>query len=73
MAKQDMKSETKSLRGFENCRVIEVGIGNFAQCARWGFVDCPHALPFRDSFLCMHPHVDDIIENSRKALLAAKH
>ncbi len=72
MIKQNKKSATKPLRGFENCRVVEVGIGNFAECAQWGFIDCPHALPFGKSSLCMHPHIDDIIENTKKALAATK-
>ncbi len=72
MTKQNVKAKTKTLRGFENCRAIEVGIGSFAECAQWGPVDCPHALPFGYCFLCMHPHVDDIIENTKKALQAAK-
>ncbi len=72
MTKQAKKLETKPLRGFENCRVVEVGIGDFAECAQWGFIDCPHALLFGNRSLCMHPNVDDIIENTKKVLTATK-
>ncbi len=67
MTKPKMKAKTKPLSGFENCRVVEVGIGNFAECAQWGPVNCPHALAFGYCFLCMHPRVDEIIEHSKKA------
>jgi hypothetical protein len=72
MAKPTTKAKTKSMRGIENCRVIEVGIGDFAECAQWGPINCRHALPFGYCFLCMHPRVDDIIENTKKALQAEK-
>ena len=72
MAESNAKTKKKSQRGIENCRAIEVGIGDFAECAQWGPVDCPHALPFGYCFLCMHPQVDEIIANSKKALLAAR-
>lgn len=65
MAKQNVKA--KSLRGIENCRVVEIGIGDFAECTEWKAVNCSHALPFGYCFLCMHPRVDEIIENTKKA------
>ncbi len=72
MTKQNAKAKTKTLRGFENCRAVAIGIGNFAECAQWGPVDCPHAVPFGYCFLCLHPQVDEIIENTKKALQSAK-
>ena len=66
MAKQSVKAKTKSLGGIENCRVVEIGVGNFAECAQWGPVDCSHALPFGYCFLCLHPRLDEIIENTKK-------
>jgi hypothetical protein len=72
MAKQSAKTKTKSMQDIENCRVVETGIGNFAECANWGPVECPHALPFGYCFLCMHPRIDDIVENTKKALVAEK-
>jgi hypothetical protein len=72
MTKQNVKAKTKSLRGIQNCRVVEVGIGNFVECAKWGPVNCSHAMPFGYCFLCLHPRVEEILENTKKALLAEK-
>lgn len=69
MVKQAKQPKTKSMSGIEDCRVVEVGLGNFAECAQWGPVNCDHALPFGYCFLCMHPRVNEIIENSKKASL----
>jgi hypothetical protein len=72
MAKQTKQAKTKSMGEIENCRVVEVGLGNFAECTQWEAVNCEHALPFGYCFLCMHPRVADIIENTKKALQAEK-
>jgi hypothetical protein len=69
MDKQTVKATPKSLRGIENCRVVEVGAGDFAECTKSGPVECSHALPFGYCFLCMHPRVDEIIEHSKNARL----
>ena len=66
MAKQTVNAKMKSPRGIENCRAVEIGVGNFAECAQWGPVNCAHALPFGYCFLCMHPRVNEIIENTKK-------
>ncbi len=68
MTKQNTKIKTKSLRGIEHCRVVEIGIGNFAECLQAGPATCSHALPFGYCFLCMHPRLDEIIENTKKTL-----
>jgi hypothetical protein len=68
MTKQTTKGKTKSLRGIENCRVVDIGIGNFAECLKAGPATCSHALPFGYCFLCMHPHVDEIIENTKNQM-----
>ena len=65
-ARRGAAVRTRSLRGIENCRVVEIGVGGVAECTKWGPVDCSHALPFGYCFLCLHPHVDEIIENSKK-------
>jgi hypothetical protein len=65
-ARRSAAVRTKSLRGIENCRVVDIGIGNFAECLKAGPATCSHALPFGYCFLCMHPRVDEIIENTKK-------
>jgi hypothetical protein len=71
MTKQDTKAQTKS-RSIPNCRVVEIGLGDFAECTEWRAVHCSHSLPFGYCFLCMHPRVENMIENTKKALQAAK-
>ena len=72
MAKPGVKTRSKSMRGIENCRVVEIGIANFAECVQQGPATCSHALPFGYCFLCMHPRLDEIIENTKKAQQAIK-
>ena len=72
MVKPTSKSKSKSMRGLQNCRVVEIGIGNFAECVQQGPATCSHALPFGYCFLCMHPRVDEIIQNTKKAQQAVK-
>ena len=64
MTKQSVK--TKSMRGIENCRAVEIGVEKFAECLQPGPSTCSHALPFGYCFLCGHPRLDEIIENTRK-------
>ena len=66
MTKENVKTKAKSMRGIENCRVVDIGIGSFAECLKAGPASCSHALPFGYCFLCMHPRVDEIIENTKK-------
>ena len=69
MTKQSVKAKSKSLHGIENCHVIDIGVENFAECLQQGPSTCSHALPFGYCFLCRHPRLDEIIENSKKAQL----
>ena len=72
MTEHKQTKTTKPLGRLENCRVAEIGIANFAECTQWKAVNCSHALAFGYCFLCMHPRVDEIIENTKKSLQAAK-
>ncbi len=67
MTKQSMKARTKSLRGIKNCRVVEIGVEKFAECLQQGPCTCAYALPFGYCFLCQHPRLDEIIENTKKS------
>jgi hypothetical protein len=64
--------KTKNADSVDNCQVIEIGIGDFAECAQWKAVTCEHAMPFGYTYLCMHPRVKDVIENTKKGLSAQK-
>lgn len=74
MAKQSERTKDKTIfmGELENCRVIEIGIANFAECVQQGTVSCSHALSLGYRFLCMHPRVNDIIENTKRAQQAVK-
>ncbi len=69
MAQQTVK--TKSLRGFENCRVNEIGVNGFAECLKPGPATCAHAVPFGYCFLCKNPRLELIIENTKAHASAA--
>ena len=56
-----------SMRGTEKCRVLDLGIGNFAECLKPGPSTCSYAVPFGYCFLCKHPQVNRMIENTKKA------
>ena len=72
MARKGVKARVESVRGLENCRVVEIGVANFAECVQQGPAPCSHALPFGYCFLCTHPRLDYIIENTKKAQQAVK-
>jgi hypothetical protein len=72
MPQKQKETNTRPLGKLANCRVIETGIGDIAECTQWDAVSCTHALPFGYCFICMHPRVGEIIENTKQALLAEK-
>ncbi len=43
-----------------------------AECVQQGPTPCSHALPFGYCFLCNHPRLDEIIENTKRAHQAVK-
>ena len=52
-------------RNIANCRVVEIG-NNIAECLKTGPNSCSYALPFGYCFLCEHPRLTEIIENTKK-------
>lgn len=66
MAKQMMSSKAKP-RVNANCRCLEIGVDKFAECQKQGPASCSYALPFGYCFLCTHPNLDEILENTKKA------
>ena len=72
MPKQTANKKSKALGRLENCRVVEIGIAGFAECVQQGPAPCSHALPFGYCFLCNHPRLGDIIENTKRAQQAMK-
>ncbi len=72
MTKTSIKSKSASLSRMEKCRVVEIGIGGFAECVQPGPATCSHALPFGYCFLCTHPRLNEIIENTKRAQQALR-
>ncbi len=48
------------------CRANSIGIAGFAECLCTGPNACAHALPFGYAFLCRHPRIAEIVENTKK-------
>lgn len=72
MAKQSTRTKASPVGDIPACRVVEIGLGDFAECTEWKAVRCAHALPFGYCFLCMHPRVGEMIKNTKQELQAAK-
>ena len=70
MTKQT-KSTTKS-NSIPKCEVHEVGVDHFAECPERGPQPCSHAMPFGYCFLCTHPNVNEMVENTRKSELTGR-
>jgi hypothetical protein len=67
MPKENITTNPKPLGKLKNCRVVEIGVAGFAECVQQGPAPCSHALPFGYCFLCTHPRLEDIIENTKQA------
>jgi hypothetical protein len=67
MAKQTATTKEKFLREIENCRVVDIGIEKFGECLKQGPATCSYAMPFGYCFLCGHPRVSEIIDNTKKS------
>ena len=52
------------------CRVQDIGLQGFAECMDAGPKACPYALPFGYAFLCQHPRLAAMIQNTQKEKLA---
>ena len=70
MTKQNAKSATKP-SSTPKCQVQAVGVENFGVCPQQGPQPCSYAMPFGYCFLCTHPRVDEMIENTRQAAMMA--
>ena len=55
----------------EDCRAHEVGVSGFAECQCAGPNACAFALPFGYAFLCQHPRLNEILEETTKERVGA--
>lgn len=70
MMKTKTVRKAKPRTNIKNCRVADIGISNMAECLKSGPCSCSYAVPFGYCFLCKHPRLNEIMENTRKAQLA---
>jgi hypothetical protein len=49
-----------------DCRAVEIDKNNIAECMLVGPNTCSFALPFGYCFLCQHPRLNEILENTNK-------
>ncbi len=72
MTKQNVKSDQNPAQHRElpgSWRSVWIILPNVLQ---QGPQPCSHALPFGYCFLCTHPRVDEMIENTKKTEMAAR-
>jgi hypothetical protein len=71
MTKTKINHKVKTRSSIENCRVLDIGIDKMGECLKPGPCSCSYAVPFGYCFLCNHPRLSEIIENTRRAQPAA--
>jgi hypothetical protein len=59
-------------QNIRECRAAATGAQGFGECLCEGPNSCEFALPFGYAFLCQHPRVQEIVENTRKAMHATE-
>jgi hypothetical protein len=58
-------SETQTVPDIDGCRAVSIGEAKFAECLLEGPNSCSYALPFGYCFLCQHPLLNEIVENTK--------
>ena len=66
MTKTTGNQKTGTMPDIVDCRAIDIGIAQLGECLRTGPNPCSFAMPFGYCFLCKHPRLDEIIENTKK-------
>lgn len=72
MTKAATKTNTKPASSIRNCRVLEIGLEDLAECLKPGPSTCSYSMPFGYCFLCKHPRLNEIIANTKKAQLSGE-
>lgn len=71
MDSRDDMPDDATLPELALCRADNIGISGFAECRCPGPNACAYALPFGYAFLCRHPRLNEILENTRRERAAA--
>ena len=66
MVLNDSNPEEGAFQEITHCRAVNIGVSGFAECLCEGPNNCAFALPFGYGFLCQHPRMSEIIENTEK-------
>jgi len=66
MTKTTTNQKADPMPDIADCRAMDIGIAQFAECLRNGPNSCIYAMPFGYCFLCKHPNLNEIIENTKK-------
>jgi hypothetical protein len=66
MINKNSHSRIKAQKSIEGCRAVEIDNQHLAECLFIGPNSCSYALPFGYCFLCQHPRLSEIVENTRK-------
>ncbi len=64
------EDSTEKLFDIIHCRAENVGIEGLAECLDVGPKACPYAVPFGYAFLCQHPRLRVILENTHRERIA---
>ena len=72
MIKKNSHNPESTSQEICNCRAVDIGISDFAECLRSGPNSCTWALPFGYAFLCRHPRLGEILQNTSESTTALK-
>jgi hypothetical protein len=67
MDTNDHAGSKQALKEIVECRAVAIGNQEFGECLCAGPNSCEYALPFGYAFLCQHPRLKEIVENTRKS------
>ena len=63
---KDAERSVADVPAISECKAVAVGLENFAECLCVGPNACEYALPFGYAFLCQHPRLQEILENTKR-------
>ena len=66
MIEKNQQDPAQTSEQISNCRALDLGMGIFAECLQGGPNSCAYALPFGYAFLCRHPRLREILQNTSK-------
>ncbi len=71
MVLKDNNETDASMLEIAECRAEDIGVSGFAECLCSGPNNCAYALPFGYAFLCQHPRMGEIVNQTEQERTAA--